>query len=162
MPIIRPKCTARALATGRLPGSPRQTGQVRVLGGSPKESSQPQNIFVAVASCTWISRPMTGSNATVFEGPPACAPEGAGGCGVRSDSDMGGCSIKANALLERICGVEQTVLAESGAGDLQADGQALAEAAGDRDRGDAGKRHGNCAHVVEVHRQGIIGLLAED
>ena len=62
-PIISPKCTARALATGRLPGRPRQTGQVRVLGGSPKESAQPQNIFVAVASWTWISRPMTGSYA---------------------------------------------------------------------------------------------------
>ena len=47
------------------PGSPRQTGQVRVLGGSPKDSSQPQNIFVAVASWTWISRPMTVSYATV-------------------------------------------------------------------------------------------------
>ena len=50
MPIISPKCTALALATGRLPGSPRQTGQVRVLGGSPNDSSQPQNIFVVVAS----------------------------------------------------------------------------------------------------------------
>ena len=46
MPIIRPKCTACAFATGRLPGRPRQTGQVCVFGGSPKDSSQPQNIFV--------------------------------------------------------------------------------------------------------------------
>jgi hypothetical protein len=50
MPIIKPKYTAPALATGKLPGSPRQTGQVRVFGGSPKDSSQPQNIFVAVDS----------------------------------------------------------------------------------------------------------------
>ena len=60
-PIIRPKWIAWALATGSAPGSPRQTGQVRVLGGSPKDSSQPQNIFVRVLSWTWISRPMTGS-----------------------------------------------------------------------------------------------------
>src|SRR3954452_20942065 len=50
---------ASALATGRLPGRPRQTGQVCVLGGSPKLSVQPQNILVTVASWTWISRPMT-------------------------------------------------------------------------------------------------------
>ena len=61
MPIISPKCTAWAFATGRLPGRPRQTGQVCVFGGSPKDSSQPQNIFVRVFSCTWISRPITGS-----------------------------------------------------------------------------------------------------
>ena len=34
---------------------------VRVFGGSPKDSSQPQNIFVRVLSWTWISSPMTGS-----------------------------------------------------------------------------------------------------
>jgi hypothetical protein len=46
---------------GQLAGRPRQTSQVCVLGGSPKDSSQPQNIFVRVLSWTWISRPMTGS-----------------------------------------------------------------------------------------------------
>ena len=61
MPIISPKWIASALATGSAPGRPRQTGQVRVFGGSPKLSSQPQNIFVWVASWTWISSPMTGS-----------------------------------------------------------------------------------------------------
>ena len=56
-----PNRIAWALATGSVPGRPRQTGQVRVLGSSPKLSSQPQNIFVRVLSWTWISRPMTGS-----------------------------------------------------------------------------------------------------
>ena len=60
-PDLRPKWIARALTTGSEPGRPRQTGQVCVFGGSPKLSSQPQNIFVAVASWTWISSPMTGS-----------------------------------------------------------------------------------------------------
>jgi hypothetical protein len=60
--IIRPKWTARAFGTGRVPGWPRQTGQVRVFGGSPNDSAQPQNIFVRVASWTWISRPITGSS----------------------------------------------------------------------------------------------------
>jgi hypothetical protein len=32
-----------------------------VFGGSPNDSSQAQNIFVRVASWTWISSPMTGS-----------------------------------------------------------------------------------------------------
>ena len=64
-PIISPKWIACALARGSVPGRPRQTGQVRVLGGSPKDSAQPQNIFVFVASWTWISRPMTGSNSLI-------------------------------------------------------------------------------------------------
>ena len=60
-PITSPKWTARALSTGSAPGSPRQTGQVRVLGSSPKDSAQEQNIFVCVESWTWISSPITGS-----------------------------------------------------------------------------------------------------
>src|ERR1700733_159909 len=104
---------------------------------------------------------MTGSYASSFEGPPACAPEGAGGGGVRSDSDTGECSIEGDALLERVRGVEQTVLTERGAGDLQTHGQSLAKAAGDGDSGDAGKRHGDCADVVEVHGQRIGGLLSQ-
>ena len=50
-----------AFVTGSVPGCPRHTGQVCVLGSSPKESEQPQNIFVRVLSWTWISTPMTGS-----------------------------------------------------------------------------------------------------
>ncbi len=45
---ISAKCTAWALTTGSVPGWPRQIGQVLVLGGSPNDSSQPQNIFVRV------------------------------------------------------------------------------------------------------------------
>ena len=58
---MSPKWIARSLGSGSVPGRPRQTGQVSVFGGSPKDSAQPQNIFVFVASWTWISRPMTGS-----------------------------------------------------------------------------------------------------
>ena len=64
-------------------------------------------------------------------------------------------------LLERVGGVEHAVLAERGAGDLQADGQPVGEAAGDRDRGDAGERHGHGAEVVEVHGERVGGLLAQ-
>ena len=54
--------TASRLMTGIAPGSPRQTGQVCELGGAPSRSlEQPQNIFEAVRSCTWISMPMTAS-----------------------------------------------------------------------------------------------------
>jgi hypothetical protein len=60
-PIVSTLRIACSFATGSAPGSARQTGQVRVLGSSPNDSSQPQNIFVRVASWTWISRPMTGS-----------------------------------------------------------------------------------------------------
>ena len=60
---------ARRLGTGSTPGWARQTGQVWTLGSSPKESSQPQNIFVRVASCTWISRPITASSSGVAHRP---------------------------------------------------------------------------------------------
>src|SRR6187551_1800320 len=104
---------ARALTTGSEPGRPRQTGQVRVLGSSPKLSSQPQNIFVRVSSWTWISRPMTGSSSGIRAAP-----------------------IEADRLLERVRRVEDPVLAERGAGYLEADRQSLREAVGDRDGGD--------------------------
>ena len=40
-----------------------------MLGGSPNDSSQPQNIFVRVESWTWISSPMTGSQAFTTAAP---------------------------------------------------------------------------------------------
>ena len=52
---------ALALTTGSDPGSPRQTGQVWVLGSAPNSVEQPQNIFEAVFSSTCTSRPSTGS-----------------------------------------------------------------------------------------------------
>src|SRR5215813_14269739 len=51
----------RLLRTGRVPGRPRQTGQVLALGASPKRVEQAQKILVLVSSWTWTSRPMTGS-----------------------------------------------------------------------------------------------------
>ncbi len=52
---------ALAFTTGSEPGRPRQTGQVCVLGSAPNTVEQPQNIFEAVFSSTWTSRPSTGS-----------------------------------------------------------------------------------------------------
>src|ERR1700732_5172386 len=53
--------TAFLFSTGSAPGSPRQTGQTLVFGGDPKRVEHEQKIFDAVSSCTWTSRPMTGS-----------------------------------------------------------------------------------------------------
>src|SRR5437667_10339796 len=118
--------------------------QVRVFGGSPKVSSQPQNIFVRVESWTWISRPMTGSYVTSVM---RSAPRGR--------------VVEADRPLERVGGLEQAVLAERRAGELEADGHPLAEPGRDRDRWDAGERHRHREVVVEVHREGIVGLGAE-
>ncbi len=60
-PILIVYSIALALATGNAPGRARQTGQVCVLGAAPKSVAQPQNIFDAVPSSTWVSRPITGS-----------------------------------------------------------------------------------------------------
>src|ERR687887_75377 len=56
---------ARALTTGSEPGSPRHTAQTWLLGSAPKVVGQAQNIFVAVASSTWVSMPMTVSKCRV-------------------------------------------------------------------------------------------------
>src|SRR5258708_39171743 len=53
--------TARLFRTGSVPGSPRQTGQTFVLGGSPKHGEQPQKILDLVSSWTCTSSPITGS-----------------------------------------------------------------------------------------------------
>src|SRR4029077_5834080 len=53
--------TAFLFSTGSAPGSPRHTGQTLVFGGAPKRVEHEQKIFDAVSSCTWTSRPMTGS-----------------------------------------------------------------------------------------------------
>src|SRR5207249_1380404 len=60
--VRSPRSTAFRLRTGSDPGRPRQTGQISVLGGAPNVTGQAQNIFDAVKSCTWISKPMTTSN----------------------------------------------------------------------------------------------------
>jgi hypothetical protein len=44
---------------------------VRVFGGSPNDSAQPQNIFVRVESWTWISSPITGSQPAALTGTPS-------------------------------------------------------------------------------------------
>src|SRR3981081_1662518 len=53
--------TAFLFSTGRAPGRPRHTGQTLVLGGAPKRVEHEQKNLEAVRSCTWTSRPMTGS-----------------------------------------------------------------------------------------------------
>ena len=57
-----PFSTTALFNTGSTPGSPVQTGQMLVLGGSFQESAlQEQKILVVVLSWMWVSRPMTAS-----------------------------------------------------------------------------------------------------
>src|SRR6478735_749752 len=53
--------TALPFTTGIAPGRPRQVGQTCVLGSAPNSVGHPQNIFEAVLSSTWTSRPSAGS-----------------------------------------------------------------------------------------------------
>src|SRR4051794_39493933 len=87
-PSARPRAIVHSIATrfgtGREPGCARQTVQVCVFGGSPKDSSQRQNIFVRVFSWTWISRPTTVSQLDIgcdlpSLGAPALTPPPLGG-----------------------------------------------------------------------------------
>ncbi len=56
-PILIVCSTAFSFGTGKVPGKPRHTGQVRVFGSPANATSQPQNIFELVESSTWISSP---------------------------------------------------------------------------------------------------------
>jgi hypothetical protein len=60
-PNLIENLTAFRFTTGREPGCPVHTGQVKVFGSSPKVVEHPQNIFDRVSSWAWTSRPMTGS-----------------------------------------------------------------------------------------------------
>src|SRR5947209_8707504 len=110
-----------------------------MLGGSPNDSAQPQNILVRVASWTWISSPITGSWATSATRDP----------------------LEPDRLLERERRVEQPRLAERRAGQLHPHRQPLGETAGDRDRGDPRQRRRSCEVVGQVHRERVGGPLAE-
>src|SRR6266508_5664236 len=57
--------TARSPSTGSEPGSPRHTGQTFVFGSAPNSFLHEQNSFVAVASSTCTSRPITASHVVV-------------------------------------------------------------------------------------------------
>ena len=154
MPIIKPKWIARALATGRAPGSPKQTAQVRVLGGSPKESSQPQNIFVRVASWIWISRPMTGSYRLYSYDTSRARMGHPGGVG-RSRS----LASKAWAASSKPFSLKARARELKAHGKPRPPGpgraaSSAAEAAWDRDRGDARQGHGDGEVVVQVHGDG--------
>ena len=50
---------AASFGTGSAPGNARHTGQQVLLGSSPNDTGQPQNILEAVCSSTWVSIPMT-------------------------------------------------------------------------------------------------------
>ena len=47
-------------ATGKEPGSPKQTPQTRVFGGAVVDGAQRQKALVVVLSWTWHSIPITG------------------------------------------------------------------------------------------------------
>jgi hypothetical protein len=54
--------TTASFNTGSTPGSPVQTGQILVLGGSYHESAlQEQKILEMVLSWMWVSRRITAS-----------------------------------------------------------------------------------------------------
>ena len=115
---------------------------VACWAGRRSSAAQPQNILVRVASWTWISRPITGSQRR------------------RAHATPGGEGSKPSAPSRAWATVEQAVLAEGRPGDLQADRQPLGEAAGDRDGGHAGQADRDRADVGQVHLQRVVDPLA--
>ena len=58
-PALAARRTTSRFKTGRLPGSPMQTGQHWVFGGAPNWVGQLQKIFDLVRSSAWTSSPIT-------------------------------------------------------------------------------------------------------
>src|SRR5699024_3420006 len=92
-PASTVKPTASRLSLGRLPGSPKHTGQHRVLGSPPKAVGQSQNSLVLVESSTWVSRPQTSSYSITeppfAAGPPQALAAGGGFPSAPSDGPPG-------------------------------------------------------------------------
>src|SRR5688572_29256463 len=64
-------------------------------------------------------------------------------------------------LLQGVGDAKDGLLGEGAADDLHADGEAIHEAGGDADAGEAGDIDGDGADVAEVHLQGVIDLLSD-
>ena len=69
-PGAPPTPPRRAFSTGSVPGRPRQTGSVCVLGSAPNAADDHEKIFDCVASCACTSRPMTTSYLSALISPP--------------------------------------------------------------------------------------------
>ena len=68
------------------------------FGSSPKESSQPQNIFVLVESWTWISSPITASSSAIRATPSGRASKPIA-CSSAKAASSRLCSAKAGAAI---------------------------------------------------------------
>ena len=54
--------TAFLFSTGNTPGSAMSTAQACAFGAAPKAVEAPEKIFDCVASCAWVSSPITTSH----------------------------------------------------------------------------------------------------
>ena len=132
--------SARALATGSVPGSPRQTGQVRVLGGSPKDSAQRAEHLRPGRELDVDLQPDDGlvvghAARRVPSKPIACSSAWAASR-MRFSLNAGPAIWKpAGSPSESPLGIEMA--------------------------GMPGQRHRDGAEVVEVHGQRVVGLRAE-
>ena len=140
---------------GSVPGWPRQTGQVWTFGSSPKESSQPQNIFVFVESWTWISSPITGSQSVAVTSPPPVHRRRRPACRSRSPAPARR-RRRASRLAEG--GRRRSGSRRAARGPPPS---RLGQPGRDRDRRDPGQRHRHRAVVGQVHRQRVVGARAE-
>src|SRR5215831_19189165 len=109
--------TARPFSTGSTPGRPSETGSISLLGGAPNAADGPEKIFERVWSCTWHSRPMTGSHSAKRRPP----------------------FVPIGARLIRARDLEQPGLAERRSQKLHSNRQAAGEATRNRHAGQAGQ-----------------------
>ena len=138
---------ASSFGTGRAPGRPRHTGQTLVLGSAPNSTAQPQNIFDRVRSSTWVSMPITG------------LVRAHGAHLRRRQRRPGG---EAAEPLELGGDPEHDLLAERRCHHLEPDRQpGGVETDRHRDGRIADQVRRDGADVGQVHRQGVVGLLAE-
>jgi hypothetical protein len=76
-PILIAQSMVARDSTGSVPGSAMVYGSTWVLGAAPNAAEAPENALERVPSCTWHSRPMTGSYFAITSAPAD------GGCASR-------------------------------------------------------------------------------
>ncbi len=177
-PVLTACSTQCRLITGSMPGNAASTGETWVLGSAPNAVAAPENSLALETIWAWTSSPITDSPTCAGaalsmsiafmeqwrrqrRSPPSNfrpARHDAAG----SDR-AAGAAPDAAGVATRCSSIRAArLLVEGAADDLQAERQPVGRQPGrDRDRRQPGeaRRHGE--HVVQIHRDRVVRLLAD-
>src|SRR5258708_27443762 len=150
-PVFAACSTQNRLITGSMPGKAASTKLTWVFGSAPKAVAAPENSLAFEMIWAWTSSPITISHVPVL---PSISIASASHRR-RPGGEFGG-------RLDHAGDAEQGLLVESAADHVQAERQPVAGQAGrHRDARQSGQVHRHRKHVVQIHRDRVIALLAD-